>query len=122
MAMNPGRFWLSLPSPYVTHDPSDGRTSRASPQFISISDGSWLGTSACIERITHNSSTHVATCGKISLTSIPLLPCFWNLNGDGNAAPVLRSVRRVSGIGLPAYLVSCGLGSKVSTCDAPPLA
>ena len=25
---------------------------RASPQFISSSDGSWLGTSACIERIT----------------------------------------------------------------------
>ena len=29
-----------------------GRTSRASPQFMSSSDGSWLGMSACIERMT----------------------------------------------------------------------
>ena len=34
-----------------------GRGSRPSPQFISISDGSWLGTSACIERMTQMSST-----------------------------------------------------------------
>ena len=30
-----------------------------------------------------------------SLTSMPLWPYFWNLNGEGNAAPVLRSVRQV---------------------------
>ena len=39
-----------------------GRGSRPSPQFISISDGSWFGTSACIERMTHMSSM---CCGRL---------------------------------------------------------
>ena len=97
-----------------------GRTSRPSPQFIIISDGSWFGTSVCIERTTHRRSADSATCGKSSLTSIPLWPYFWKENGEGNAAPVLRSVRYVTGRGLPAYLASSGLGSNVSTCDGPP--
>ena len=33
-----------------------GRTCRGSPQFISNSEGSWFGTSACMERITAMSS------------------------------------------------------------------
>ena len=76
MAMNAGRFWFSVPSPYVTHEPRLGRTSRASPQFISSSDGSWFGTLACIERMTAMSSMHSPTCGKSSLTSMPLFPYF----------------------------------------------
>src|SRR5215212_6311586 len=116
MAMKTGRFWLSLPRPYVNHEPMLGRICRASPQFMSNSDGSWFGTSAYIERITHNSSACCATLEKISLTSNPHCPYFWNLNGDGYAAPVLRSVRGL-GIGksLPAYSCSLGLGSNVST-------
>jgi hypothetical protein len=52
----------------------------------------------------------------------PALAVFLNLNGDGYAAPVLRSVRRFSiGRFLPAYLASEGFGSNVSTCDGPPL-
>ena len=74
-----------------------GRISRGSPQFISSSDGSWFGTSACIERMTQMSSMCFAVLAKSSLTSRPLWPYFWNLNGDGNAAPVLRSVRRFAG-------------------------
>ena len=70
-----------------------GRICRASPQFIRSSDGSWFGTSACMERMMHKSSTCFATFGKISLTSIPLSPCFANLYGEPNAAPVFRSVR-----------------------------
>jgi hypothetical protein len=102
MAMKPGRFWFSLPRPYVTHEPIDGRGSRASPQFMSISDGSWLGTSACMERMTHRSSACFAVWAKISLTSMPLWPYFWNLKGEPKPAPVLRSVRRFSrGSGLP---------------------
>ena len=50
----------------------------------------------------------------------PALAVRRNLNGDGKAAPVLRSVRRVSGSVLPASFASAGLGSKVSTCDGPP--
>ena len=100
--MKPGRFWFSEPSPYVTHEPKLGRTCRTSPQFIIISDGSWFGMSVYIERMTHRSSTHSPTFGKISLTSMPLWPYFLKLNGDGNAAPVRRSVFSVIGIGLPA--------------------
>src|SRR5688572_11425637 len=120
--MNPGRFWFSDPSPYVTHEPRLGRGSRASPQFMSMSDGSWLGTSAYIDRITAISSIDSATCGKSSLTSIPLWPYFLNANGDLNAAPVFRSVFRSIGNGLPCHFVSSGFGSNVSTCDGPPLA
>src|SRR5262245_17757353 len=88
---------------------------------MSSSEGSWLGTSANIERITHSSSADSATWGKSSLTSMPLLPCFLNLNIEGKALPVLRSVRRFGvGSGLPAFFCSAGLGSKVSTCEGPP--
>src|SRR5579883_123150 len=121
MTMKPGRLRFSLPRPYVTQLPRLGRGRRPSPQFMSNSDGSWLGTSAYIDRITHISSMCRAVLAKISLTSIPDWPYFANLYGDFIAAPVLRSVRRLPvGIGLPWYLVSAGLGSKVSTCDGPP--
>ena len=79
--------------------------------FISRNDGSWFGTSACIERMTQMSSMCLAVCAKSSLTSRPHWPYFWNLNGEGNAAPVRRSVRRFAvGSGLPAYFVERRLG------------
>src|SRR5258708_21418273 len=68
------------------------------------------------------SSITEATCGKISLTSVPHWPCLANLKGEGYAAPVGRSVANVTGSDCPAYFARAGLGSKVSTCDAPPLA
>src|SRR5258705_10358293 len=65
---------------------------------------------------------HSPILGNKSLTSMPLWPYFLNLNGDGNAAPVLRSVLMYSpGKGLPAYLSRDGLGSKLSTWEGPPL-
>src|SRR5690242_13914591 len=122
MAMKPGRFWFSVPRPYVTHDPTLGRAIWASPQFISISDGSWLGTSAFIDRMTHKSSAWRAMLGNRSLTGSPLWPYFRNLKGEGKAAPVLRSVGRLPvGSGLSAYFSSSGLGSKLSTWEGPPL-
>ena len=57
MAMKPGRFWFSRAQ--AVGDPRarcSAAACRASPQFISISDGSWFGTSACIERMTQMSS------------------------------------------------------------------
>src|SRR5439155_6716003 len=72
--------------------------------------------------MTQMSSMLSATRGNNSLTSMPLWPCFWNLNGDGNAAPVLRSVGRLpEGRGLFAYFSNAGFGSNVSTWDGPPL-
>src|SRR5262245_44461453 len=121
MARKAGRFWFSVPSPYVTHEPTLGRTIRGSPQFISISAGSWLGRLVTIERITAMSSMHDPTCENRSLTSIPLCPYLRKPNGDGSAAPVLLSVRRLEAGKLrPAYRARSGLGSKVSTWDGPP--
>src|SRR5262245_33069256 len=120
--MKPGRLAFSVPMPYVTHAPIDGRDSRSSPQFISRIDCSWLGVLACIERMKQTSSTWAAVLAKISLTSMPLCPYFLNLNGDGRAAPVGRSVVRLPcGSFLPSYFFKSGLGSKVSICDGPPL-
>ena len=67
------------------------------------------------------SSMCAAVRANSSLTSMPLWPYFLNLNGEGNAPPVLRSVAYDCGSGLPAYFSSIGLGSNVSTCDGPPL-
>src|SRR6476620_10301926 len=86
-----------------------------------MSDGSWLGIFADIERMTAMASMCWAVRSNNSLTSMPLWPYFLNLNGDGNAPPVLRSVRNDCGNGLPAYFSKAGLGSNVSTCDGPPL-
>src|SRR5262245_57214466 len=93
---------------------------RSSPQFIIIKEGSWLGRSVCMERITQRSSANSAVNGKSSLTSRPLLPYFLNENGDGKAVPVLRSVRKLTGSGLPAQFLSNGLGSKVASWEGPP--
>src|SRR3954470_14198188 len=122
IATKPGRFWFSVPRPYVTHAPTLGRAIWASPQFISMRDGSWFGTLPVIERMTHRSSAHCDKCGNRSLIGSPLWPRGANLNGDGNAAPVLRSVGRLGvGSGLSAYRSSSGLGSNVSTWEGPPL-
>ena len=52
---------------------------------------------------------------------MPLWPYLRNLNGEGIAPPVGRSVARLPpGSGWPAYFSSAGLGSNVSTCDGPP--
>ena len=40
MVMKPGKFWFSVPRPYVTHEPMQGRGRRASPQFMSRKEGS----------------------------------------------------------------------------------
>ena len=54
----------------------------------------------------HISSTHSPRLGKISLTSMPLLPYFLNLNGDFIRLPVLRSCcRSPPGMGWPLILL-----------------
>src|SRR6185436_11042329 len=80
--------------------------------------------SACMPRITQRSSTDCARFGKISLTSMPLWPYLRNLKEDGNAVLpfVLPPFWNSAGSGFPDCRSSAGLGSKVSTCDGPPLA
>src|SRR5439155_9512930 len=99
-----------------------GRENACSPVFICRQAPLWLMLSATIERITHRSSTHIATCGNRSLTSIPAWPCFLNLNGDGRqlTVRVRTSFGCSNGNGLPLYSASFGFGSKRSTCEGPP--
>jgi hypothetical protein len=90
-----------VPSPYVSHDPSDGRPGWMWPVFIINRDGSWFGMSVCIELMTQMSSATEPTWGKSSLTWIPDAPWCLNSKGDLMSAPVLRSVLISFGIGLP---------------------
>ncbi len=55
--------WMQVEASFteLASSPLELRMSRASPQFISMSDGSWLGTSACMDRMTAMSSMHWAT-------------------------------------------------------------
>src|SRR6476646_3236299 len=85
------------------------------------SEGSWLGTSVHMDRITQKSSIKPPTRGNNSDTSMPLCPYLRNANGDANRLPVERSVLGAPpGIGCPLYFDSIGLGSNVSTWDMPP--
>ena len=63
------------------------------PEFIISSDGSWLGLSVYIERITQMSSMQPATCGKSSLTSMPLWPRGRAANGEGMILPRFAAAR-----------------------------
>ena len=95
-----------------------GRISRASPQFISSSDGSWLGTSACIERMTQMSSITLPTLAKDLADFDAALAVLLELErrGERRAGLALggqvRRRQRLAGVfGEP------GLGSNVSTCE-----
>src|SRR6266550_3914926 len=110
----PGRFWFSVPRPKVSHEPRLGRIGCMLPEFIIKSDGSWLGLSVYIERITQISSMAAARCGKSSETAMPLWPCGRAENGEGIILPRLRRpVIAEAGGSWPAYFDSIGLGSKV---------
>ena len=76
----------------MSHEPIDGRPTWVWPVFIISIDGSWFGMSVYIERMKQMSSAHSPTCGNSSLTSMPALPYFLNVNGERISAPVLRSV------------------------------
>ena len=89
---------------------------------MSSSDGSWLGTSACIERMTAMSSIDSAVSAEELADFDAALAVLAELERRGRA-------RRRSGArwaecrraaAWPAYLSSIGLGSNVSTCDGPP--
>ena len=53
------------------------------PVCMKVMAGSWLMASVCMLRMKHMSSTILAVCGNSSLTHMPHLPCWANLNFDG---------------------------------------
>jgi hypothetical protein len=75
-------------------------------------------------RMTARSSTRCDRCGYKSETSIPACPWRAKRRDEPRSVPGLRAFKAGSlsrtGIGCPVRLVSCGLGSKVSTWLTPP--
>jgi hypothetical protein len=55
--------------------------------FIWYSAAAWSLLRVYIDRMKAMSSTHSATCGNNSETSIPHCPCFLNFHGDGMSPP-----------------------------------
>ena len=88
MTTNDGKFWLSLPSPYETHAPSDGRPAIWLPVCMKVAAGSWLIASVCKERIRQSSSMTFAVRGSNSLSQMPLSPRGANLKIVGVTARV----------------------------------
>ena len=78
---------------------------------------SCAGMSVHIERMTAMSSTCSPSFGKTSLTSMPDLPIFVELERRAERQPVMPG-----DASCPSYFVSAGFGSHVSTCDGPPSA
>src|SRR5262245_30169647 len=74
MTTKPGRFSLTLPRPYVTHEPRHGWPLRIRPEFIISMAEPWIGDSAYIEWRKAMSSTQVPRCGNTSETHLPHRP------------------------------------------------
>src|SRR5438552_9183943 len=96
---NDGRFSFSVPRPYATHAPVDGRVARTVPQLNRFTPGVCVGLNVYIERTTQRSSATVESCGSKLLISMPLCPCFLNSKGDDSKPPVDRSVRKSTALG-----------------------
>src|SRR4051794_34619240 len=79
---NPGRLRLSLPRPYVTHDPAHGKPIRGRPVFIMNSAGEWLFDSVYAEWMNAILSTCSPRWGNSSETLLPHSPRGANRNGD----------------------------------------
>src|SRR5262245_51591954 len=79
--MKPGRSLLSLPRPYVTHDPADGRPWLGEPVYNSSSAGAWLNCSVYIDLMNVRSSAIFDSSGSAADSQAPDLPCWANFCG-----------------------------------------
>src|SRR5206468_12530967 len=113
MTTNAGRFWLSVPSPYVTHEPTHGKPMRFIPVLIWKRAGEWLFVSVKHEWMKARSSTCSTRCGKISDAHVPDLPYCLNWNGDLRSGPTSAVKKPVflskPGKSWPSRLASSGL-------------
>src|SRR3954470_15136213 len=76
----PGRLRFSLPSPYVTHEPTQGNPIRDMPVLIMNNAGEWLFEVVQHEWMNAILSTWPPSFGKISETHLPHCPRRLNLN------------------------------------------
>src|SRR5438046_2090409 len=125
MVTNAGRFSLSLPRPYVTHEPTQGKPMRGRPVLIWNRAGAWLFVSVQHEWTKAILSTWRARLGKISGTHVPDRPCCRHLNGDFISGPTSLTKKPVllskPFSSLPSAFARPGLWSQVSTWLGPPL-
>src|SRR4051812_4270616 len=74
-----GSSCVSHPSPYVTHDPSEGRPGCEKPVLKKICAGAWLNWSVFIDLMKQTSSATEPRCGRTSESSAPDWPCLEKL-------------------------------------------
>ena len=122
----PGRSRFSLPSPYVSHAPIDGRPTIWWPVFMKICAGAWLNWVVWTVRTRATSSAIARKRGSRLETSMPDCPHFSNVYGEPRrrGVPLMKANRSPftssSGIGWPECFCSAGFGSRRSTCDGAP--
>src|SRR6185503_2284266 len=122
---NAGRLAFSVPRPYETQEPSDGRPASVDPVFIWQTPPEWLMPSWMHERRTARSSAHCATCGYQSEIQRPPFPYRAHFRFDARSgalySPIaVRTGLKLGGSGFPASSFSFGLGSNVSIALGPP--
>src|SRR5437764_7389410 len=89
MTTNAGRFWFSVPRPYVTHEPRHGRPARIEQVFIRAMPAEWLIPSPQQDRRIARSSAHAPMCGNQSDTGNPLCPYCVHFRGEAsNGDPI----------------------------------
>src|SRR5262245_56621281 len=113
MVTKAGRFALSLPRPYVTHEPTQGKPMRGKPVLIWNRAGAWLFVSVQHEWTNPILSTCFTRFGKISGTHVPDWPCRFQANGDFISGPTSLTKKPVllskPFSSLPSALMSPGL-------------
>ena len=82
--------WFSVPRPYTTQLPSDGRPMSGLPVFICTSAEPWAWVSVWQERITAILSACSRVFGKKSEIGIPLCPQALNGRQAGVSMPSAR--------------------------------
>src|SRR5689334_3979142 len=102
METKPGRLRFSLPNPYSTHEPIDGRMKFVEPQCRNSVAGPCATPSVCIEWMKHRSSTCLFISGNSDDAQRPHSPCFENFHSgfmtrcDEPRMPVLARTRASS--------------------------
>src|SRR3954471_1268514 len=85
--MKPGNSCVSLPSPYTTHEPSEGRTKLELPVCNITTDCAWFGMSVFMPCIRHISSACWDRFGNRSEIHSPLWPRWRNSYGEATSLP-----------------------------------
>src|SRR4051794_40889891 len=93
---NPGKSSDSVPSPYHSQEPTDGRPGSSDPVLMNVWARSWTKLSVFIDRTMHNSSATVARWGNSVVIAWPERPHRLNGNIGATHCFVLRPFGEIS--------------------------